>query len=75
MIESLKRAFALAEQRPEDEQHALAAMLFEEMRAEEQWRALFADPRSAVLLERMVGDALAEDLAGETETITGERFV
>ena len=75
MIEPLKRAFALAEQRSEDEQQALAALLLEEMQAEEQWYALLADPRSTILLERLVGDALAGDLAGETETITGERFV
>jgi len=75
MIEPLKRAFALAEQCSEDEQHALAALLLEEMQAAEQWRALLADPRSTILLERLVDDALTEDLAGETETITGESFV
>ncbi len=75
MVESLKRAFVLAEQRSEDEQQALAALLLEEMQAEEQWRTLLADPRSTMLLERLVDAALAEDLAGETETITGESFV
>jgi hypothetical protein len=75
MTELLKRAFALAEQRSEDEQQALAALLLEEMQVEEEWRALLADPRSTILLERLVDEALSEDLAGETETITGERFV
>jgi hypothetical protein len=74
MIESLKRAFALAEQRSEDEQQTLAALLLEEMQAEEQWSMLLVDPRSTTVLERLVDEALAEDLAGETETNTGETF-
>jgi hypothetical protein len=36
---------------------------------------LLVDPRSTTLLERLVDEALAEDLAGETETVTGETFV
>jgi uncharacterized protein YjaZ len=75
MIESLKRAFALAEQRPEHEQQALATVLLEEMQAEERWSALLADPRSTTLLDRLVSEALAEDVAGDTEIITGKRFV
>jgi len=72
MIERPKQAFALAEQRSEQEQQVLADLLLEEMHAEEQWEALFADPRSDTLLERMVAEALAEDEAGETEAITGD---
>ena len=75
MIEPLKRAFALAEQRSEDEQQALASLLLEELQAEEEWNALLADPRSTTLLDRLVCDALAADVAGETETIIGERLV
>ena len=74
MIEQLKQAIELAEQRPEQEQQALASILLEEMRAEAQWSVLFADPRSDILLERMVAEAIAEDNAGETDEITGETF-
>jgi hypothetical protein len=75
MIEQLKRAFALAEQRSEQEQRVLADLLFAEMQADERWDVLFADARSEVLLERMVAEALTEDDAGETEEITGDAFV
>jgi hypothetical protein len=75
MIERLREAFALAEQRSEQEQQMLADLLLAEMQAEEQWEALFADPRSDTLLERMVAEALAEDETGETEEITGDSLV
>ena len=70
MIEQLRQAFALAERQSEQEQQVLANLLLEEMRAEERWEALFIDPRSGPLLERMVAEALAEDEAGETEDTT-----
>lgn len=69
MIEQLRRAFALAERKSEQEQQVLVNLLLEEMRAEEQWAAAFADPRSGSLLDRMVAEALAEDEAGRTEII------
>lgn len=75
MIEQLKKAFALAEQRPEQEQQALADLLLEEMRAEEQWTTLFADPRSDTLLQRMTAEAMAEDDAGSAEEIDGNAFL
>jgi hypothetical protein len=75
MIERLRQAFALAEQRSEDEQAVLADLLIEEMRAEERWDSLFADPRSDVALERLVEEALADDEAGETEEIRGDTFL
>ena len=74
MIERLREVYALAEPRSEQEQQMLADLLLAEMQAEEQWEALFADPRSDTLLERMVAEALAEDEAGATEEITGDRF-
>jgi hypothetical protein len=74
MIERLKQAFQLAEQRPEREQERLADLLLEEMQAEERWNTLFADPRSDALLERLVAEARSEDEAGETEEITGDTF-
>ena len=74
MIDKLKEAFALAEQRSEQEQQALAELLLEELQASKRWDELFADPRSDALLERMAAEALAEDDAGETEEITGNGF-
>ncbi len=74
MIERLKQAFDLAEQRSEAEQELLAQLLLEEMQSEDRWSALFADPRSDQLLEKLVAEAIAEDDAGETEEITGDTF-
>jgi hypothetical protein len=64
MIERLKQAFALAEQCSDGEQEALANLLLEELRASHTWEALFADPRSDALLERLTSEATAEDEAG-----------
>ena len=74
MTERLRQAFEQAEQRSAQEQDVLAAVLLEELQAEERWNALFADPRSDALLERLVAKARAEDQAGETEEITGSAF-
>jgi hypothetical protein len=75
MIERLRQAFELAKQRSEEEQAVLADLILEELQATERWDALFADPRSDVLLERLVNEALAEDDAGETEEITGDTLL
>jgi hypothetical protein len=75
MIERLKQAFEQAEKRPEAEQELLAQLLLEEMQSEDRWTALFADPRSDALLEKLVAEAIAEDDAGETEEITGDAFL
>ena len=75
MIERLKQAFEQAEQRSEAEQELLARLLLEEMQSGERWTALFADPRSEELLEKLVAAAIAEDDAGETEEITGDGFL
>jgi hypothetical protein len=75
MIERLKRAFEQAEQRPEAEQELLAQLLLEEMQSEDRWTALFADPRSDTLLEKLVAEAIAEDDAGDSEEITGDTFL
>lgn len=75
MIDRLRQAFALAEQRSEEEQAVLAELLLEEMHAAKRWDDLFADPRSDVLLERLVNEALAEDDAGETEEIRGDTLL
>lgn len=74
MIDRLKQAFSQAEQLSPEEQEVLAELLLQEMKASERWNSLFADPRSQVLLGRLVDEALAEDEAGETEEIVGMRF-
>lgn len=74
MIDKLKEAFALAEQRSEQEQQALAELLLEELQASRRWDELLADPRSEALLQGLVAEALAEDDAGETEEITGDNL-
>ncbi len=75
MIEQLRKAVEQAAQRSEEEQRVMAELLFEAMDAEQRWEELFSDPRSEQLLARMVAEAIAEDEAGETEEITGERFL
>jgi len=75
MIDRLKQAFAQAEQLSPEEQEVLAELLLQEMKASERWNALFADPRSDLLLDRLVDEALAEDEAGETEEIVGDAFL
>lgn len=74
MIERLKQAFTLAEQCSAEEQEALADLLLEELRAARKWEALFTDPRSDALLERLTGEAIAEDEAGETEELSTDSF-
>ena len=72
MIGSLKRAFELAENHSEEEQRTLAALLLQEMHAEQLWSASFADPRSTILLSRLVREALAEDAAEDTDTLQSQ---
>ena len=75
MVERLKQAFAMAEQRPEQEHEALAALLLEEVRVEERWDRLLADPRSGNLLDRLVAEAIKEVREGKAEDITGDTFL
>ena len=67
MIETLAQAIVQAEQLPAGEQHALAAILIEEMASEQRWTRSFA--QSADVLESMAADALAELKAGRTEPL------
>jgi methylase of polypeptide subunit release factors len=67
MTQALSTAVATAAQLPEREQDALAAILLEEMEAEERWSALFAD--SLNLLERMANEAIQDFQAGRVQPI------
>ncbi len=75
MIDQLKQAVDLAAQQSAQEQAVLAQLLIDTMQADAKWDALLSDPRSDVLLERLVAEAIAEDDAGETEEITGPGFM
>ncbi len=66
MTEALRRAFELAQQRPEEEQEMIAQLVLEELGAEERWNELFTDPKSATLLEQMAEQARKEHAAGLT---------
>ena len=69
MIESLRRAFELAQQQPEAEQEVIAQLILEEYRAEENWNELLAHPKSAILLERLADQAREEHSAGLTHDL------
>ena len=70
MIETLQRVLEQIEQLTPDDQAVIAERLqqvLEELADDQRWRELFADPRSPELLDRLADEALAEDVAGETE--------
>lgn len=75
MIEPLKEAFNEVAQLSEDEQRHIAEVIKMELASEKRWQALFRDRRSERVLEKLVSDALAEEVAGNTEEITGENFL
>lgn len=60
MTEALQHAFEVVRQQPDDVQDMIAQLMLEELQAEERWDELFADPRSATLLERMAEQARKE---------------
>ena len=51
------------------EQDEIAALIVTEIQDERRWEELFRDSRSPALLERLAADALAEDDAGQTESL------
>ena len=75
MIESLKEAFNEVAKLPEDEQRHIVEIIKKAIASEKRWQILFHDPRSERVLENLVTEALAEDVAGETEEISGDSFL
>lgn len=75
MIEPLKEAFNEVAQLSEDEQRHIAEVIRMELASEKRWQSLFRDRRSEGVLEKLVAEALAEDAAGNTEEINGEKFL
>ena len=61
--ELVERASAL----PEDKQNGFAQRALEELESDQKWDALFADPRSELLLDQLVAEAMLEIERGETE--------
>ena len=72
MTKLLEEAFAEASKLPEQEQDALAAVIFEELASERRWDQAFAD--SADLLAQLADQALAEHRAGKTHVLDPERL-
>jgi len=61
----LDKAISAIQKLPEEEQEAIAREVLERIEADARWDALFADPRSETLLERLADDALDEIRRGE----------
>ena len=69
MIDTLQRVLEQVEQLSPDAQAVVAERLqqvLEELANDQRWRELFADPRSAALLDRLADEAQAEYDAGLT---------
>jgi len=69
-IDQLKEAYERAEKLSVKNQDMLVKQILktiEEMEADEKWDALFEDPRSPKLLEKLVNEAHEEYLAGKTK--------
>jgi sugar-specific transcriptional regulator TrmB len=61
----LDKAIFAIRKLPEAEQEAIAREILERIEADARWDALFADPRSEALLERLTDEALNEIRRGE----------
>lgn len=54
----LDKAISAIQKLPEAEQEAIAREVLERIEADARWDALFADPRSEALLDRLADEAL-----------------
>ena len=61
----LDKAISAIRQLPEAEQEAIAREVLERIEADARWDDLFADPRSAALLERLADEARDEISRGD----------
>jgi hypothetical protein len=61
----LDKAILAIRKLPEAEQEAIAREMLERIEADARWDGLFADPRSASLLERLANEAHDEIARGE----------
>ena len=67
MTKMLEKAVARANQLPEDQQDAIAALILEEIEDEARWDDSFA--RSHDVLERLAAEADEEDRQGLTQEL------
>ena len=67
MTQLLEKAISAVSMLPEQDQDALAAILFDEMASEQRWSELFAQSQGA--LEKLAAKALAEHASGETKPL------
>jgi hypothetical protein len=67
MTATLQEAFDKAASLPPERQEALAALVLEEIAAEELWQQSFA--RSQDALSKMAAEALREDAEGRTRDL------
>lgn len=56
----LDKAISAIQKLPEAEQEAIAREVLERIEADARWDALFADPRSEALLEKLADEAIDE---------------
>ena len=61
----LDKAISAIKRLPEAEQEAIAREVLDRIEADARWDALFADPRSEALLERLADEALDEIRRGD----------
>lgn len=69
MSELMEQAIQRVRQLSEPAQEAIAAIILQEIEAEQCWDELFARPESAELLSRMADEALAEIQAGRARKL------
>ena len=69
MIESLQRAFELAQQQPEAEQELIAQFILEELKIEEVWNELLIHPKFETFLEHLAEQARKEHSARLTHDL------
>ncbi len=61
----LNKAISAIRKLPDSEQEAIAREVLDRIAADARWDALFADPRSEALLERLANEALDETSRGD----------
>jgi hypothetical protein len=72
----LDKAISAIQKLPESEQEAIAREVLDRIEADARWDALFADPSSEALLERLADAALDEVSRGDViEGDSGNRRV
>ena len=69
MSQLIDEAIAKVRQLPNADQEALAAIILQEIEAEQRWERLFARPESADLLSKLADEALAEVKAGRARRL------